>query len=308
MLILFTPWILFIILLITLICLFKKKWLAVFLLITIGVLLNISTKCLPFRLNAVNESDKDKHIGVMSFNMDGMGDNIKERAPKIVEMVCKCNPDVVFLAEFCEQDVLALDTLMRAYYKHSSTDMVNLGSYFYSKFPIGRQRIIEGENGIYCSFSCEVFLKNDTISLFGCHFTSNNYNSNRKYVTPDSVSDFLSAYAYIVNTQKAYNDRIVDAKAVVEKLNRVPYPIIVMGDFNDVSGSSSLNEFAHAGLKDAWWEGGFGYGATIHKPLPYRIDHFMYSHVLNLQKIKVVNSGDLSDHDALYAEFLLPSK
>ena len=76
MLILFTPWILFIILLITLICLFKKKWLAVFLLITIGVLLNISTKCLPFRLSAVNESDKDKHIGVMSFNMDGMGDNI----------------------------------------------------------------------------------------------------------------------------------------------------------------------------------------------------------------------------------------
>ena len=75
-----------------------------------------------------------------------------------------------------------------------------------------------------------------------------------------------------------------------------------MGDFNDVGGSKALRTLENAGLRDAWWEGGLGYGATIHKPLPYRIDHFMYSSELNIRNIKVISSNGLSDHDALYVE------
>lgn len=43
----------------------------------------------------------------------------------------------------------------------------------------------------------------------------------------------------------------------------------------------------------------------IHKPLPYRIDHIMFSEQFKLQKIEIVSSEGLSDYDALYAEFLL---
>lgn len=52
---------------------------------------------------------------------------------------------------------------------------------------------------------------------------------------------------------------------------------VVMGGMNDISGSSCLRTLADVGFEDAWWNGGFGYGATIHKPLPYRIDHIFYN-------------------------------
>lgn len=78
---------------------------------------------------------------------------------------------------------------------------------------------------------------------------------------------------------------------------------IIMGDFNDVSGSKPLNILEDAGFKDAWWDGGFGYGATIHHPLPFRIDHIMYNDGVELVEIKKVDSNGLSDHDALVATF-----
>lgn len=76
-----------------------------------------------------------------------------------------------------------------------------------------------------------------------------------------------------------------------------------MGDLNDVCGSKAVRNLEDAGLKDAWKNGGFGYGATIHKPFPYRIDHIMYSDKLRLLNIRVIDSEDQSDHDALYTEF-----
>ena len=78
-----------------------------------------------------------------------------------------------------------------------------------------------------------------------------------------------------------------------------------MGDLNDVGGSPTVKVLEDAGLSDAWWKGGFGYGATIHRPLPYRIDHIMYSDRVKLLHIEVVDSEGLSDHNALYAEFEL---
>lgn len=55
-----------------------------------------------------------------------------------------------------------------------------------------------------------------------------------------------------------------------------------MGDLNDISGSTPLRTLEYSGLKDAWWEGVVGYGATIHNPFPYRIDHIMFTPGLNI--------------------------
>ena len=62
--------------------------------------------------------------------------------------------------------------------------------------------------------------------------------------------------------------------------------VIVMGDMNDICGSTCLNKFKDSALKDAWSVGGLGYGATIHRPLPYRIDHILFNDKLMLRGIK----------------------
>ena len=86
-------------------------------------------------------------------------------------------------------------------------------------------------------------------------------------------------------------------------------PLIVMGDFNDVSGTYPINRLKEAGLKDAWWEAGKGYGTTFHEGwLKLRIDHILYDY----EKIKLVGvkvmDNNLSDHNALMATFRIKMK
>lgn len=46
-----------------------------------------------------------------------------------------------------------------------------------------------------------------------------------------------------------------------------------------------------------------GYGATIHKPFAYWIDHILYSIDITLNGIKIMEKDGLSDHDGQIADF-----
>lgn len=85
-----------------------------------------------------------------------------------------------------------------------------------------------------------------------------------------------------------------------------------MGDMNDISSSYTLRRIesvgtlrhGSAGLTDAWWKGGFGYGTTYHDHgLRLRLDHILYDeHCLTLSDVKVIDT-DASDHNALVGGF-----
>ena len=126
-----------------------------------------------------------------------------------------------------------------------------------------------------------MFLGNDTLTLIGCHFSSSNH-----------------------HIRKGYQKREKEADAIYESIKDEKYPVIVMGDLNDISGSYTLNKIKKAGLSNAWWEGGFGYGTTFHnKWLRLRLDHILYpKDKLKLESVKVIDSN-LSDHNALIANF-----
>jgi len=133
-----------------------------------------------------------------------------------------------------------------------------------------KQDILTDGNQTVGVYKSSVKMDGDTIVLYGCHFASNNYTADRQYITPDSINSRSDFETYIKNIELASNQRVREAKILAEDLS-FDYNILVMGDFNDVSGSPALQTLESAGLKDAWWEGGFGYGATIHRPLPYRV-------------------------------------
>ena len=80
-------------------------------------------------------------------------------------------------------------------------------------------------------------------------------------------------------------------------------PVIVAGDFNDWNGSNCLKTLMGKDLKDAWSEGGRGFGWTYFGwHLKLRLDHILYSDEMELVDVKVVDS-DLSDHKPLIARF-----
>lgn len=297
------PYLLLISLIIAVFFLLKKKWLLFILLLFLIFIINWWAECLPFRDCFRSNATLVRTFSVMSFNINSSADDIEEKVCGIIDIINKKNPDIVFLAEFPDVNLKVVDTLMSKRFKYT-TCAKWYAHCFYSIYPLGEMTKINVGNVCEGIFKCNFFIGKDSITLYGCHFASNNYSADKQYFSPDSIKGGDDIKTYLLNIHTAYDMRSYEASLIVDDINQ-KVPLLVMGDMNDVGGSKAIKILENAGLKDAWWEGGFGYGATIHKPLPYRIDHIMYSEKLKLQKIEIISSEGLSDHDALYAEFSL---
>ena len=303
MLVLTIPWLLLVLFISSLILLICRKWIVGLLLFAICIGINWYFECIPFRLWTIREQSVKSSLKLMSFNIDGAGKDIRSRAEKIIGIINEKNPDIVFLAEFYEDDLNVLDTLLGKTFPYS-TCKGGFFHYFYSKYPLGSMTKLNSCGNGSGVFKCKVVIYNDSITLYGCHLASNNYTANKEYITPDSINSREDVKTYIRDIERSSLLRNDEASALVDDMPE-DLPILVMGDFNDVGGSKPIQTLEKSGLKDAWWEGGFGYGATIYKPLPYRIDHILFSEKMKLNKIEIISSEGLSDHDALYAEFSL---
>lgn len=269
------------------------------------IALNRWSECIPLRLWRTTCTDRDK-LRVICFNIDGSTGNIREKAIKVRDFLRRYPTDIVFIAEYNEQHPRILDSLLNEDFKYSTFHKRLLFQYFYGNYPLFNARRLKDKKGIHVGvYVCSTIYKSDTIDLYGCHFASNNYNQNQEREGIESIGDKDDALKYVDNIQDASLLREIEAETVVGEILKSPHHAILLGDLNDVGGSKALRFFENNGLSDSWWEGGVGYGATIHYPLPYRIDHIMYSRGLKLETIRVLSSNGLSDHDALYADLVL---
>lgn len=141
------------------------------------------------------------------------------------------------------------------------------------------------------------------VKLFSGHLRSSAYSIARRSMDKDvSWFEGLSLYKRNYEVGKSIRDfeaenvrRFADA-ARIEGM-----PVIVAGDLNDWCGSDCLNTLMGDDLKDAWWEGGNGFGWTYFGwHLRLRLDHILYSDELELVDVKVIDS-DFSDHKPLFA-------
>lgn len=147
------------------------------------------------------------------------------------------------------------------------------------------------------------------ILVVQCHLKSNDYTSVRKKVLEDSTKvkwmDGLNDY--IESTRRGYYVRPLEAQAIVQHIQETEQwqgPVIIAGDLNDIGGSPVMRYFETSlDLKDAWWQGGLGFGFTYdaHYML-LRLDHVLYSHHFSLCGIYVDNEAAFSDHRPIVAD------
>ena len=300
---LFIPWLLILLLLADLFFLLKKKWVIAALLFITAIVLNWWCVCIPFRLCAVSRSGKEA-LSLVSFNIDGSAGDPLEKAKVITSFLHKNPSDIAFVAEFNEQFPSSLDSLLNKEYEYTTYPDFLFFQYFFGHQPFFDSRRLRDINGeLVGVYACKTIFQGDTIDLYGCHFASNNYGENLERVAIDEIADKEGLFSYVKNVHNASDRRALEANTIVRELSKSHHQAIVMGDMNDVGGSAAIRIMEKAGLKDAWWEGGVGYGATILSPMPYRIDHIMYTSGLRLEMIRVLDSNGISDHNALYAEF-----
>lgn len=294
---LIAPWLLLLLLVITAILLFKKKWIAAGVLAIVMVVLNWWGDC--FCIGFKNSFTGD--LKVLSFNVNGVGGYDEDKINAILGIIQEEAPDIVFMTENFKPLCDSLHERLHDDYPYDTRRMNH--NVIYSKFPLSNPLYFDMINrGTSYMVKCDAEVNGKEVMLFGCHLSSNNYSRNKDYLTPDEVKTASGTKAYFENFSYATELREMEADTVIVHC-RDAERVVIMGDLNEVCGASTMRMFAGAGYKDAWSKGGFGYGATIHHPLPYRIDHVLYNSGLKLKGIKKIDAEGISDHDALVAVF-----
>ena len=124
----------------------------------------------------------------------------------------------------------------------------------------------------------------DTIRLITNHLESNRFGE-------DDFEELKQKYSI------AHEARVEQAKCVREAINNSPYPLIVVGDFNDLPLSSTYWQIRGLDMHDAFLCTSWGrYGATLIKGIfAARIDYILCSNTLQPLQC-TVDHVPYSDH------------
>lgn len=303
----------------TVIFLLCKKWRIAAASALCCLLLNMWSETFPLNLSRANEI-KDGTFRIATYNIDCLGSGEKHEGWEIelMEFIDGESPDILFLAEFQYHkgayDYL-LDSISKTFFFRSVVD-VKYGrkDVIYSKYPIKNFSIID-INPAYCQseelykeitekyyqglkpmiYNVTVDVNGEDIQFICCHLASNEFNVAKKQVGNKGIGVVLR------NLTKGYLYREIEARSIVEEIESKDR-VVLMGDLNDIGGSSVLSIFKAAGLKDAWWQAGRGYGFTYYKQgLYYCLDHIMISDKITVQNIRIPKCN-ASDHYPLVAD------
>lgn len=298
-----------------------RRWVALTILI-LSLVLDIYAQCLPLRLHRISRSATGNTISVLTLNVHGESQEFTNHEQEITDFILEQDADFVLITEYYMK--FCSDTLHNRMLRAGYTSLRrswDTGDALYSRFEGSQERLRLTRSSTGSVTSIKASVHGTPLSIYYCHLASNNYDSaKRNYSTPDNIKNFegLKFYLGRVNASAEVRRQEVDtllkhagglsvpalrSKALAKDATT---PTMIIGDMNDVSGSPALNSLRRAGFTDAWWKGGFGYGATIHSPLPFRIDHILYNDGLRLRRLRKLDApsrNGWSDHDALFAEF-----
>ena len=245
--------------------------------------------------------EEESELKVMTWNIHCSEGADIFRQRKIAELILNEDADFVQLNEYNQDNCTVIDSLLKMKYPFTEEYQSHqiCGDIFYSKRQLtnsGHVWIpIQGKS--IQTIKATIRVASDSVHIMGVHMASNRYDGFlfEKELQRDTTSYEKYKYAQKNRCFQAYWTK----GAVLESV----HPVIVMGDMNDFSRSAPLDTLSSCGLKNAWWEGGNGYGCTFHDCwMRLRIDHILYSDRLKLQSIKVIET-DLSDHNPVVAGF-----
>lgn len=287
------------------------------------LVLNWWTETFPLNLFHSSHSD-DRDIRVATYNIDclGWGEKHEGWEDELVTFIEETDADILFLSEFQYHDfggyTHLLDTITKTKFFKTVVD-VKYGrkDVIYSKYPISDFHRID-INQKFCKsdslykeitvdyyqkllpmiYQMKVNVKGWDVQLVCCHLASNEFNVAKNLMKEQGLGAFWN------NLNKGYAYREVEANSIADALDKGT-PTILMGDLNDINGSTTMSILHKSGLQDAWWQAGRGYGHTYYKQgLYFRLDHVMISKDMEVLDITVPKCK-ASDHYPIVTDIIM---
>ena len=322
-----TPWLVILFFLLGLVFFLFRRWKVGAILWIIVIGLNVYTEAVPVNLFSTNEEGELK---VMCYNIDGFREPFKKDkafVDSMAQMILKEDPDVLVMEEFINGYCRRLDSLLRKNYSYCEVLSKGTPNAVYSKYPLSDKMELFLDSASIMNESLEQAAKLDSnrttesgrlvlgvtvnkrkqkLRVIACHLASNQYDITRRKM-PETERWWEGIPKYRLSFQSgslARETEIQYTQKEIEKYKKQGMPVIVCGDMNDVSGSKTLRMLQSAGLKNAWWEKGRGFGFTYHGHhfMNFRIDHILHTEDIEVKSIKKIDQH-FSDHDPVIASF-----
>jgi endonuclease/exonuclease/phosphatase family metal-dependent hydrolase len=271
--------------------------------------------------NAVNDK-VEYDFSLMTYNTyaNAMMEKHTKKSPNpVIQYMLDKDPDILCIQEYSasfKENHLTEKDLMRIFSKypyHHIHFKVNTGwSFFgnatFSKFPIVNKSVVEYKSNYNTTIATDVDVNGKIIKVFNCHLESNNITENDKILAvrlrdnfdTDNIKDATMHFSRKLGA--AYRIRAKQSDMVSEYIESSPYPVMVVGDFNDLPSSYTYTTI-RGNLRDAFVDKGFGLGWTFSDSwLKFRIDHILYDDSFKLKYFKLDNKVKHSDHFPLYCK------
>ena len=236
---------------------------------------------------------------------------------KVIAFIKAQKPDIVCLQEFfmtgypAVEEPLMLEALGGKYYSHMKLIGSGKGRYYgivtFSKFPIIRKGEIVHPGSSSLSIFTDVLIKNDTFRIYNNHLQSFRlHRMERSFIEELTVSDDKQTINEVkslsVSLKKGFIKRAQQAQKVKDNINSSPFPVIVVGDFNDTPVSYVYTKI-RKGLNDSFVNSGYGAGFTYIGNYPRnRIDYILYNSTLVNSYFEIIKVK-YSDHYPIIAYF-----
>ena len=269
----------------------------------------------------VDEPDAgEKTLTILTYNIEIF--NNYQNVEPILTLIRKESPDILCMQEFGHyynnkpivNNILAsLDSIYpyrHLWYKNQVAGNES-GLVMFSKYPIVNKQKLEYESAHNISVYSDIVIGEDTIRIINNHLESNKLSKAEREISnnPTDTSTMKSIYRKMVASARIRADQADSIGALIEKTN---YPLIVVGDFNDIPQSYTYRHILHSenskreSLHDAYAEAGnIGMYHTYNQHhFDVAIDHILYSKPLKAVETRIIKV-DYSDHYPVRATLAL---
>jgi endonuclease/exonuclease/phosphatase family metal-dependent hydrolase len=198
------------------------------------------------------------------------------------------------------------------YYTSDYTNSKGFGIATFSRYPIIKKSRIPFNSSLNAAMYTDILFRSDTVRIFNIHLQSIRFQE-ENYAFMDTArlkysNEQMNEIRAIGSRLKtAFSMRAEQAQVIANYVRESPYPVIVMGDFNDTPQSYAYRKIKK-GLNDAFRKSGRGFGNTYAGELPsFRIDYIMYGQPMLSGGFKR-DKADYSDHYPISTLLYLPEQ